>query len=681
MSRFIFAGLGMLVAIGWSAPAAAINVTSTNTSFNITNFGGPICELSTNDQIIRGIVDDRFGLDYYHVGVTDASGTMGINNLGQPNPAQGRAISVGSTIPGQGFIDRANIMNPMFLTIWEGTPDPGNLSASVPGAILAQIPIPQSALTAGPFPCLPLNSPPTANAGPDQSGLTAGTLVTLDGTASSDPDSDPLTYSWTQASGPSITLSNPTSAMPSFTVPSGLGNVTVTFNLVVNDGAVNSAPDSVAINIVNSAPSANAGSDQSNVIPGSTVTLDGSGSSDPDNDALTYSWVQLSGPAVTLSDPNGVSPSFTAPGGTGGAPLVFQLIVNDGAANSLADTVTISVLDNVATAQDQIGDFLAERANLILSHQPDIQRRIDRLQGRSGTGRNGTTISGIPVPGSEKLPLRANVGGQQASFASSFAPAIGVPRGGGVGGSFDIWAEGYYSDYRHSARGGKAAILYGGADYAANDNLLVGLMGQYDRIDFDSSVTTGVTQGEGWMAGPYATIRLTGNLFLDARAALGESRNDISPFGTYSDSFDTNRGLLSATLTGEFSPAEGLIIRPEASVHYLAETQKSYTDSLGTFIPSQSFEYGQVTAAPRIMYHARLSDDWSLRPFVEARGIFSFGDAVGTGLARDTRLRVETGFDLLSAAGLRLSASGFHDGIGDSGYRATGGHLTLGFTF
>jgi hypothetical protein len=95
------------------------------------------------------------------------------------------------------------------------------------------------------------NRRPIANAGPDQSNLPAGQLVQLDGTGSSDPDSEPLTYSWVQVAGLSVTLSGATSATPTFT-PVALD--TYRFELTVFDGIDYSLPDTVSILVVNGAP-------------------------------------------------------------------------------------------------------------------------------------------------------------------------------------------------------------------------------------------------------------------------------------------------------------------------------------------------------------------------------------------------------------------------------------------
>ena len=120
--------------------------------------------------------------------------------------------------------------------------------------------------------------------------------------------------------------------MPTFTVPVGADSTPIVFSLVVNDGTVDSTADEVTVQAVaaNTAPIAHAGADQTTLRPNDTVTLDGSGSSDADGDALTYLWTQVSGPAVTLSDATAVNPTFTIPLDAVTTAIVFELVVNDG---------------------------------------------------------------------------------------------------------------------------------------------------------------------------------------------------------------------------------------------------------------------------------------------------------------------------------------------------------------
>ena len=91
-------------------------------------------------------------------------------------------------------------------------------------------------------------------------------------------------------------------------------------------------------------PMADAGPDQTGVWEGALVTLDGSGSSDPDDDPLRYRWNQLSGERVVLSSRNVVNPTFTAPEGlTADAVLQFRLLVTDPIGRFDSDTVTVTV--------------------------------------------------------------------------------------------------------------------------------------------------------------------------------------------------------------------------------------------------------------------------------------------------------------------------------------------------
>jgi REJ domain. len=124
--------------------------------------------------------------------------------------------------------------------------------------------------------------------------------------------------------------------------------MTLHFTLTVNDGEETSAPATVIVQVdnVNHAPIAHATATPPTVNEGTSVQLDGSSSSDPDSDTLTYTWVQVSGTPVGLTNAAGAMPTFTAPQQSSHAQeaLIFELTVSDGLAMDQTQ-VTVTVLD------------------------------------------------------------------------------------------------------------------------------------------------------------------------------------------------------------------------------------------------------------------------------------------------------------------------------------------------
>ena len=253
--------------------------------------------------------------------------------------------------------------------------------------------------------------------------------------------------------------------------------------------------------------------------------------------------------------------------------------------------------------------------------------------------------------------------------------------------SFDIWAEGHYvsfADDRNKANSdGHFGVLYMGADYIINPSLLIGALVQFDSMH-QSTTTNGFDiKGKGWMAGPYATLRLSKNIFLQTRAAYGRSDNDVSPFLTYTDSFTTKRWLATATLVGRWQK-DNWTFQPSASVAFIEDVSASYVDSLGVTIPSLKNSLGQFKAGPQFSYRHTMTDGTLLEPRfgIEAIWNFNASDRVAdfggtlTGPA-EVRGKVELGLKTQFTNGVGLDVSGSYDGIGSKSFNAVGGKATL----
>lgn len=186
------------------------------------------------------------------------------------------------------------------------------------------------------------NKIPVAIAGRDTIIVLPGDSVELDGSASYDPDGSITEYSWSKLSGPStFPLINSHSAV---TKVKNLGQGVYRFELTVTDNKGLTAIDTVmitvdAVSTTNHPPVAVAGSDQSIYLPTNTVTLDGSSSSDPDNNIISYQWTKISGPSsFNITNPSAVRPQVSA--------LVegiyeFELKVTDAGGLFSKDTVQV----------------------------------------------------------------------------------------------------------------------------------------------------------------------------------------------------------------------------------------------------------------------------------------------------------------------------------------------------
>ena len=232
------------------------------------------------------------------------------------------------------------------------------------------------------------NTRPVADAGPDQTG-TELVQVNLDGSGSSDADGDALTYTWefdSMPDGSTAALSDPNVVDPTFT-PDLPGDYVL--KLTVDDGFAD-GPDSDTMTVTAEEagtlpPVADAGQDQTVIYspPGVTVNLDGTGSSDPDNDPLTYAWVitdfqSASGlpPAnpVMLFGADTATPFFDVDAVDQLGVYTIELTVSDGTLDD-SDQVVITVQKGMPVASVLFGSGLIGAAGVALRRRRLLARR------------------------------------------------------------------------------------------------------------------------------------------------------------------------------------------------------------------------------------------------------------------------------------------------------------------
>ena len=184
-------------------------------------------------------------------------------------------------------------------------------------------------------------APPIAYAGDDIT-VDEQTLVHITGLGQ-DPDSENLTYKWTQASGLAVELNTPNLDTFSFTSPETQVDEVLTFTLTVSDEQGLSSSDNVNVTIlpVNLIPTVDAGSDQT-VFENKQTSLIGT-AIDVDGSIQNYQWVQISGPTVNLDLANSNKTSFITPNLTQATILSFKLTVTDNEGAQASDAININV--------------------------------------------------------------------------------------------------------------------------------------------------------------------------------------------------------------------------------------------------------------------------------------------------------------------------------------------------
>ncbi|MDA9789723.1 autotransporter outer membrane beta-barrel domain-containing protein [Amylibacter sp.] len=229
----------------------------------------------------------------------------------------------------------------------------------------------------------------------------------------------------------------------------------------------------------------------------------------------------------------------------------------------------------------------------------------------------------------------------------------------------------------------KSTYVFGaiGSHFTVNPNLLVGAMMQFDLIDQNDGSAD--VRGRGWLVGPYIVAKIPEQeVYLEGRFLYGETSNTISPFGTYTDNFDTKRFLAQAKVSGILRYGQ-THLTPSLQVSYTSDEQQTYTDTPGNVIPEQRIELGQLELGLKFDTPA---------PFYRGNGVMKVtgGVSVIGSLVSNSgnvaavvsdfdggRARLELGLNFEAGNGAVLAINTHYDGIGARGLESFG--MQVGF--
>jgi len=333
----------------------------------------------------------------------------------------------------------------------------------------------------------------------------------------------------------------------------------------------------------------------------------------------------------------------------------------------------------IAKTQQVLQNYAGARIRQMTAQGPVIGGFL------SGDGMNGS------LNGFIESPLHLNVNGDNSgSFSTSFqqlakfshnlkANNNNTTMDNPISSPANVWVKGRRSKINDD-RGGindetDFGIIYLGADYRFTDDLLIGVLGQYDWFDSSSQGLGSQAEGDGWMIGPYIVSRLKDSLIMDLRVAWGQSDNKVNPIGTYWDDYDGERWQVEGSLTGDFNKGRWNIA-PTVGLNYFKDIQEKYTDNNGFTISEQSTGLGTLSFGPKMTYLADGYDGSRVHPFVTVKGVWDFTapDIYDvSGIASGTeKFRAQLGFgaSVIITQGTNVQVSYTYDGIGINDYES-----------
>lgn len=469
--------------------------------------------------------------------------------------------------------------------------------------------------------CDDRNTPPAANAGPDQNVNDTdgqpGEPITLDGSATTDADvGNVLTYQWFDLSTDSTLGQASTSPVLNVTLAQGVHNIQLSVTDDSSDLGTSFNSDDIVVTVnAPAGPTANAGPDR-NITDndgqaGESVTLDGTGSTDPDGTIVSYEWsrelggeqgreILGAGPTLTVALPDGrndivllvtdnaglTSADFAVITVAGAPPetilseipgltpnqrrmaqkldsmcdALAQLSAGEvnltaDQADLLAKCMGIRVNNTTANQIDAIeelipDDFSVARTQTLLFANTQYASIMDRLMALRG-GARGLSLAGLNVIVDGKLVPLAQLEDMVKKFFGGGASAD--EPGGLLSDKWGLWVRGNFSFGEKDANGTSPAFdadqwaFVGGLDYRLSDKAVLGAALSYGSSSVDFAADDGALDTDSFSASLYGSAYAAKNFYFDGIVNLSNSSYDASRNITYVDGI----GLVTADAQGD----------------------------------------------------------------------------------------------------------------------------------
>ncbi len=315
------------------------------------------------------------------------------------------------------------------------------------------------------------------------------------------------------------------------------------------------------------------------------------------------------------------------PAYSGQVRVGYKLVSALGTSNTA--TVTYNVSYDAGKVADEISnlvhDFVRSRQNMI-ANTIEVPGLLQRRQMEKATD----PISARMTPSEEGMTLSFSTSLTQMRAAGGDPDAASAPFNVWIGGAFLTHNDKGSKDTNNS-KWGSFAMVNMGVDYLISEHALIGLSFHYDRMtdptDEDAELT-----GNGWLAGPYASIELGKGVFWNGSLRYGGSNNTIDT-QFWDGNFKTTRWMADTSIEGQWYLDEDTTLSPKLRAIYFSEKVDDYTvkNGAGDAITIEGFNEDQfrISLGAEIARSFTLESGAKLTPKLGLTAGFSGLDGAG----------------------------------------------------